>query len=104
MGKTLQYSHDELLRDHNVFFPPANGVGNENGSVDATSLQNRVSDLESEVVSLKEQLGKAKGLNDAMWDSVVKNLVEKTGDSQGDPKGIEPKESEDQRKRKRGRS
>ena len=39
------------------------------------SLQSRVTELESEVARLKEQLGKAKGINDTMWESVVQRLV-----------------------------
>lgn len=32
-------------------------------------------ELEAEVMQLKEQLGKAKSVNDAMWDSVVQRLM-----------------------------
>ena len=39
------------------------------------ALQSRVAELEDEVTRLKEQLGKAKGINDAMWESVVQRLV-----------------------------
>ena len=39
------------------------------------SLQTRVTELEGEVAHLKEQLGKAKGINDVMWETVVQRLV-----------------------------
>ena len=39
------------------------------------SLQSRVSELESEVARLREQLGKAKGINDTMWETVVQRVV-----------------------------
>lgn len=32
-------------------------------------------ELEAEVQRLREQLGKAKGINDAMWDTVVRRVV-----------------------------
>lgn len=39
------------------------------------SLQSRVTELESEVARLREQLGKAKGINDVMWETVVQRLI-----------------------------
>lgn len=39
------------------------------------SLQSRVSELEAEVSQLREQLGKAKGINDTMWETVVQKMV-----------------------------
>ena len=48
-----------------------------------------------EVARLKEQLGKAKAINDTMWQSVVHKLVENGEQSSVD--------GEEQHKRKRGR-
>lgn len=71
------YSTEELLRDHAFFVrpeevsssgPAANGA---NGSVPAA----RVAELESEVQYLREQLAKAKGINDTMWETIVQRAV-----------------------------
>lgn len=35
----------------------------------------RVAELEAEVEQLKEQLGKAKGVNDAIWQVVVQKVL-----------------------------
>ncbi len=48
------------------------------------SLQSRVTELESEVARLREQLGKAKGINDVMWETLVQRLV-----AEGKEKGEE---------------
>jgi len=55
----------------------------------------RVQELEVEVAKLKEQLGKAKAINDTMWQSVVNKLTENDERSSSD--------GEQQHKRKRGR-
>jgi pre-rRNA-processing protein IPI3 len=34
--------------------------------------------LESEVRNLREQLGKAKSINDAMWETMLQNAVAET--------------------------
>ena len=39
------------------------------------SLQSRVIELEAEVQQLKDQLGKAKSINDTMWDTVVRKVI-----------------------------
>jgi pre-rRNA-processing protein IPI3 len=44
-------------------------------SADGAALQSRVSDLENEVSRLKDQLVKAKSLNDSMWESVVSTVM-----------------------------
>lgn len=41
-------------------------------------LEPRVAELEEEVARLKELLGRAKGVNDAMWDTVVKKVVKQS--------------------------
>ncbi|TFY82053.1 hypothetical protein EWM64_g1959 [Hericium alpestre] len=91
----LSYSSDELLRDHAFFVQPA-----ADEAVPAASLQSRVTELEDEVVRLREQLGRAKGVNDAMWDGVVQRVL-----SQAKEKPAEAETSEENgRVRKRGRA
>ncbi|KAF9531734.1 WD40 repeat-like protein [Crepidotus variabilis] len=102
---TLDYGLDEMLRDHSFFIQPLEDTLNGSGHVDPLSLKLRVSELESEVERLKEQLGKAKGVNDAMWDTVVQKLVGQAEDVDLTGKGVVVNDvEEEQRKRKRGRS
>ena len=48
------------------------GSGTQTSGV---SLQSRVIELEAEVQQLKDQLGKAKSINDTMWDTVVRKVI-----------------------------
>lgn len=84
---------EELLRDHAVFVEPLGSEGS-----DTMSLKSRVSELESEMEILREQLSKAKGVNDSMWDIVVQRLIK--------PSNSEPneKDGEEEPKKKRGRT
>lgn len=59
------------------------------------SLRSRVTELENEVGRLREQLGKAKGVNDVMWETVVQQLVPGGKDTEVDEGST--------RRRKRGR-
>jgi pre-rRNA-processing protein IPI3 len=43
------------------------------GTSEASSA--RVAKLEAEVENLREQLGKAKGINDVMWETVVQKVM-----------------------------
>ncbi|KIJ55698.1 hypothetical protein M422DRAFT_200031 [Sphaerobolus stellatus SS14] len=61
---------EELLREHRYFVQ-----GPEGSPVTGISLQSRVSELETEVSKLRQQLGAAKGLNDAMWEGVVQKVI-----------------------------
>jgi pre-rRNA-processing protein IPI3 len=63
------YSAEELGRDHSFF------VDRSAHSGDAGTLQSRVAELEAEVTLLKDQLGKAKGVNDMMWETVVQRVL-----------------------------
>ncbi|KAF8920803.1 WD40-repeat-containing domain protein [Mucidula mucida] len=66
------YSTSLFLRDHEFFVGPSS----QSDSVqDTGSLRTRVADLEAEVQQLRVQLGKAKGINDTMWDTVVQRVV-----------------------------
>lgn len=83
------YSEDELLKDYAFFVQPTTTDSS------GISLRSRVTELENEVGRLREQLGKAKGVNDVMWETVVHQLV---------PNGKgEEVEDDSTRRRKRGR-
>ena len=79
---------DELLRDHASFVSPS---GAQPGA--GVPLQSRVVELEGEVARLREQLARAKGVNDAMWEAVVRKVVaegrekEKGGEVEVDDEG-----------------
>ena len=92
----IAYSEDEMLCDHAFFLQPAQTSG---GQQDAVTLQARVTDLEGEVAALREQLGKAKGVNDMMWDNIVQKVVRNR--QTGAP---DDGEADEERKRKRGRT
>ncbi|KZP01727.1 WD40 repeat-like protein [Calocera viscosa TUFC12733] len=73
---------DQVLQHHAHFltsFP---------ASTDSSlpSLQTRVTDLEAEISRLRSQLGRAKGVNDAMWETVVRSVL--TGPSANGGSGV----------------
>lgn len=71
---------ESILHDHACFVNPA---VSSLSSQDPTLLQNKVSDLEAEVIRLREQLGTAKGVNDLMWETVVQRVLRQQ-DTQND--------------------
>ena len=87
----LEYSEQELLEDYAFFVHGRNGESE--GAPASTNA--RVEELEVEVAKLKEQLGKAKAINDTMWQSVVHKFMENSEESSV--------EREQQHRRKRGR-
>lgn len=91
-------SREELLRDHALFVQTDVGAGQQ-----PASAQARVSELEAEVAKLREQLGKAKGMNDTMWETVVKQIMNDKKDKAG-PNGGEEDSEEAGRRKKRGRT
>jgi len=96
------YSNEELLRDHAFFVQPfTSTTGPES---DPTSLKAKVTELESEVEKLREQLGKAKGVNDAMWDTVVERLINQAKETEGNSRTRSEDLEEPDRRRKRGRA
>ncbi|KAH9935059.1 WD40 repeat-like protein [Amylocystis lapponica] len=105
MNVLLSYSREELIRDHAFFVQSSDaeaGAGRP-----GVPLQSRVTELEGEVARLREQLGKAKGVNDVMWETVVRRMVEEgKGGKEQDVKGATPAEdsAENGRRRKRGRT
>jgi len=72
---SVDYPLDELLRDHAFFVAPPGMEGSGEADRDTVSLKSRVSELESEVQILREQLCRAKGVNDSMWDVVMQRLI-----------------------------
>ncbi|KAF8627827.1 hypothetical protein AX15_004248 [Amanita polypyramis BW_CC] len=73
LTKHPTYPADKLLRDQSFFIRSTNMSG---ASIDdSAALKTRVATLETEVQQLKAQLGRAKGINDAMWDNVVQRIV-----------------------------
>jgi pre-rRNA-processing protein IPI3 len=91
--ETSSYTAEELHRDHALFVQPSTPASAP--GVHHTSLQTKITDLEAEIEQLQEQLGKAKSVNDVMWDTIVQRAA-------GLNKTEDPGEVE--RKRKRGRS
>ena len=65
------------MRDYSAFVQNPDSGGAQASGV---SLQSRVIELEAEIQKLRDQLGKAKSINDTMWDTVVRKvIVEGTG-------------------------
>ncbi|KAG2129202.1 WD40-repeat-containing domain protein [Suillus bovinus] len=62
------YPEAEFQQDYAFFVRP-----NTIGTSEASSA--RVTELEAEVENLREQLGKAKGINDVMWETVVQRII-----------------------------
>ncbi|KAJ3517759.1 hypothetical protein NLJ89_g314 [Agrocybe chaxingu] len=96
------YTSEELLRDHAFFVQPS--ATGASGEVDPASLKSRVSELELEVEKLRELLSKAKGVNDAMWDTMVHRLVTQVKGPELSTMNSTEGSEEDQRRRKRGRA
>lgn len=63
------YPESEFQRDLLSFVQPTEA---------GAPLTSRVSELEAEVAQLKEQLGKAKGVNDAIWQIVVQKVLQES--------------------------
>ena len=101
IDEASNYSSEELLHDHAYFVQPLAAI--KNGDLDPTSLKSKVTELESEVESLREQLCKAKDINDAMWDNIVKRLVSQVGDPEPPTIGIN-ENMEEQPRRKKGKT
>ena len=99
IDESADYDEAEFLQDYNFFFQPQ--ASSQGANTDPSTLKSQVSTLEAEVESLRQQLSKAKGINDAMWDTVVNRLVSQEKDAEHPSK--EPEES-DQAERRRKRS
>ncbi|KAJ8582204.1 hypothetical protein M405DRAFT_831075 [Rhizopogon salebrosus TDB-379] len=62
------YPEAQFQRDHAFLVQP--------GAIGASETSSaRVAELEAEIQSLREQLGKAKGIDDVMWETVVQKVM-----------------------------
>lgn len=61
----------------------------------AQSLQSRIAELEAELASTRQSLAKAKGLNDAMWETVISSVI-----GSENPKAREDEEGESRKAKK----
>ncbi|KAF5355330.1 hypothetical protein D9758_006052 [Tetrapyrgos nigripes] len=72
------YSKSSFLRDHAYFTQYLSSSSSDTDtstSTSTSSLQSKITSLEAEVIQLREQLGQAKGINNAMWETVVQKVV-----------------------------
>ncbi|KAG6826557.1 hypothetical protein H0H92_015311 [Tricholoma furcatifolium] len=90
------YELNELLHDHAFFVQPAHHTSAP--GTDSFTLKTKVEDLEAEVARLREQLGRAKTVNNVMWDTVVHRTLRQNAPAESE----EP--LDDERRRKRGRT
>lgn len=76
----LEYTYDPLLEDHAYFVQllQQNSAGGE-GRSNVAELHAKVDEQEKEVKSLKAQLNQAIGINDTMWESIVKGVLSGNG-------------------------
>jgi pre-rRNA-processing protein IPI3 len=92
------YSAEELGRDYAHFIQPSSSPSSQPSTA---ALQSKVAELETEVALLREQLGKAKGVNDMMWENVVKRVLGPNEAKKGD---VEVEDVEEDARRKRIRN
>ncbi|KAL9713631.1 Pre-rRNA-processing protein ipi3 [Leucoagaricus gongylophorus] len=99
-----EYSQSEFLRDRASFAEAlaSQTSGVPISGVESTVVKHRVSELEAEITQLKEQLGKAKAINDGMWDSVVQRIVNGRNEWAQDAAEKEGENELKRRKRSRG--
>lgn len=99
----FMYSEEEMLRDYSVFVQNPETGSQRPG----LSLQSHVSELEGEVQKLKEQLGKAKSINDTMWETVVRKVIVegqgKSGETSELAMDVDESGTVSERQRSRGR-
>ncbi|KAG1772229.1 hypothetical protein EV702DRAFT_1246681 [Suillus placidus] len=96
---TYDYPEAEFQGDY-AFFVQPNAIGTSKAS------SARVAKLEAEVENLREQLGKAKGIDDVMWETVVQKVMvqEKQEAGQNDTVSGEGEDVDDvERPRKEGK-
>lgn len=70
------YDYNSFSSDHAYLtscLSPSNTAAKAPNNV--VELQARIGTLEAEVSHLKSQLDKAQGINDSMWESIVKGVL-----------------------------
>ena len=70
------YNYSTFSSDHAYFtnwLSPSNTASKAPNN--AIELQARIGSLEAEVSHMKNQLDKAQGINDSMWESIVKGVL-----------------------------
>ncbi|RXW12812.1 hypothetical protein EST38_g13043 [Candolleomyces aberdarensis] len=97
------YESEDFSKEHAFFVQPVSANNSSSSATNTASLQSRVQDLEYEVEQLRVQLSKAKGVNDAMWDTVVQRFVDQ-GRSSGGTSSENEDPEDSKRNRKRGRT
>ncbi|EIW79220.1 WD40 repeat-like protein [Coniophora puteana RWD-64-598 SS2] len=90
------YSYPEFDEDYARFVRP------QGAEPAAAAMPARVAELESEVAKLREELGKAKGVNDAMWEAVVQRMVNGGAGSSGKEGGATSASEEGSRNGREG--
>ena len=105
MESITEYPESELLHDYSYFVHPMDPTAASEPTESITATSERVSELEEEVARLRGLLGKAKGINDAMWETIVQGALEKAREKSGqmETNGDAARE-EDGRTKKRGRT
>lgn len=99
--ESTSYSTEELLRDHAYFVQPVTSA--KAGEPNPLALNSKVMELEAELENMRELLSKAKGVNDAMWETVVHKLVSSVNDQEISA-SKESDSADQERSRKRGRA
>lgn len=101
------YPREELLRDWEYFVQPRNPAESDGGGtlLPAARPDARTSELEDEVARLKEQLARAKGINDVMWETLMQSVAAQGKEVMAAPDEIpNSHEDTDGRERKRGKT
>lgn len=91
----------QFLQDY-AFFVQLSDTTGEIGT-SSLPLQSQVTSLEAEVLHLREQLAKAKGVNDVMWETVVQKVIPLANSKDKKAATTGDDDAESERKKKRGR-
>lgn len=92
MGRATGPTMSELIADHRFFTQPSSSSapnGNSTsqglpGSVtDGRASSARVAELEAELTKVRSELSRAKGLNNALWESTVTAVLSSSGAGSG---------------------
>lgn len=100
------YPREELIRDWEYFVQPRHPESDGGGTLlPAARPDARTSELEDEVARLKEQLARAKGINDVMWETLMQSVAAQGKEVMAAPDEIpNSHEDTDGRERKRGKT